>query len=89
VLLPHLAQETLNKPTMPMHQASCPHCQDNLFVRAEQIISGLRVMQALYCGRCNHEWSVEKPPQNGEERPAAAGSSHKKKKGMKLDSLIP
>jgi hypothetical protein len=53
---------------MPMHQASCPRCQDDLFVRAEQIISGLRVMQALYCGRCNHEWSVEKPAQNGEKQ---------------------
>jgi transposase-like protein len=44
---------------MPTSRPSCPRCQDNLFVRAEQIISGRRVMEAFYCGRCNLDWSVE------------------------------
>ena len=44
---------------MSTSQPPCPRCQDNLFVRAEQIISGRRVMEAYYCGRCNMDWSVE------------------------------
>lgn len=44
---------------MPTSQPSCPRCHDNLFVRAEQIISGRRVMEAYYCGRCNMDWSIE------------------------------
>jgi hypothetical protein len=39
----------------------CPHCQDNLFVRVERVLSGRRVSSAYYCGRCNDEWQVETP----------------------------
>jgi transposase-like protein len=53
---------------MPTGQPLCPRCNDNLFVRAEQIISGRRVMRAFYCGRCNHEWQIESAPPIGEER---------------------
>lgn len=56
---------------MSIRQPSCPRCQDNLFVRAEQVISGRRVTQAFYCGRCNDEWQVENiPPSAGERRQA-------------------
>jgi transposase-like protein len=56
---------------MAIRQPSCPRCQDNLFVRAEQVISGRRVTQAFYCGRCNDEWQVENsPPDAGERRQA-------------------
>jgi hypothetical protein len=41
---------------------ACPHCQDNLFVRHEQVISGRRVSRAYYCGRCHREWRVESEP---------------------------
>ena len=37
----------------------CSHCQDNLFVRLERVLSGRRVSSAYYCGRCNREWQVE------------------------------
>ena len=53
---------------MPIRQPSCPRCQDDLFVRAEQVISGRRVTQAFYCGRCNDEWQVENTPPNAGER---------------------
>jgi hypothetical protein len=61
---PHTIQQTV----MPTGQPPCPKCQDNLFVRVEQIISGRRVMQAFYCGRCNHEWRVENRLWQGEDR---------------------
>jgi hypothetical protein len=38
---------------------ACPQCQDNMFVRHEQVISGRRVSRAYYCGRCHREWRVE------------------------------
>jgi hypothetical protein len=44
---------------MPAHMPPCPRCQDDLFVRREQVLSGRRVSSAYYCGRCNHEWLVE------------------------------
>ena len=44
---------------METSQPSCPRCRDNLFVRAEQIISGRRVTEAYYCGRCNMDWCVD------------------------------
>jgi transposase-like protein len=53
---------------MPTGQPLCPRCQDNLYVRAEQILSGRRVLQAFYCGRCNHEWTVENGQQAEERR---------------------
>jgi len=53
---------------MPERQPLCPRCQDNLFVRAEQVISGRRVTQAFYCGRCNCEWSIEDPLGDSAER---------------------
>jgi hypothetical protein len=45
-------------PIMSKGQPPCPRCEDDLFVRKEQIISGRRFIQAFYCGRCNHEWQV-------------------------------
>ena len=45
-----------------MRQPACPSCHDNLFVRAEQVISGRRITQAYYCGRCNREWQIESVP---------------------------
>jgi hypothetical protein len=52
-----------------MPSPSCPSCHDNLFVRAEQVISGRRVTQAYYCGRCNREWQIESMPlETGERR---------------------
>jgi hypothetical protein len=54
-----------------MHQQQpppCPRCQDNLCVRAEQVISGRRVTRAYYCGRCHDGWQVESAPPHGEER---------------------
>lgn len=52
-----------------MRQPSCPRCRNNLFVRAEQVISGRRVEHAYYCGRCEFEWKVESaPPGDGERR---------------------
>lgn len=54
---------------MPMRQPLCPRCRNNLFVRAEQVISGRRVEHAYYCGRCELEWKVESaPPAAGERR---------------------
>jgi hypothetical protein len=53
---------------MPTHQPSCPRCHDNLFVRRERILSGRRVTNAFYCGRCNHDWSVESPTYTPERR---------------------
>ena len=55
---------------MPDRQPLCPRCHDNMFVRAEQILSGRRILRAFYCGRCNHEWNVEgqPPPDTEEER---------------------
>ena len=44
---------------MPTSQPSCPRCQDSRFVRAEQILSGRRVMEAYYCGHCDMDWFVE------------------------------
>jgi hypothetical protein len=65
-------EETLSSEiAMPTGQPPCQRCQDNLFVRAEQIISGRRIMRAFYCGRCNHEWQIENaPPDVGERRSA-------------------
>jgi hypothetical protein len=37
----------------------CPSCHDNVFVRAEQVISGRRVTMDYYCGRCNHIWHIQ------------------------------
>jgi hypothetical protein len=73
---------------MPTDKPSCPKYHDNLFVRAEQITSGRRVMQAWYCGRCNHEWNVDNLTQHGEERRHGERSDAQKKR-MKLGSLIP
>jgi uncharacterized protein YbaR (Trm112 family) len=42
-----------------MNSLSCPRCRDNLFVRAELVISGRRIVRAFYCGRCNEEWQIE------------------------------
>ena len=54
---------------MPTRQPLCPRCSNNLFVRAEQVISGRRVEHAYYCGRCEFEWKVESaPPAAGERR---------------------
>jgi transposase-like protein len=53
---------------MSIRQPLCPRCQDDLFVRAEQVISGRRVTQAFYCGRCNDEWQVEHSTHGGERR---------------------
>jgi transposase-like protein len=39
--------------------APCPNCHTDAFVRAEQVISGRRVYQAYYCGRCGDAWQVE------------------------------
>ena len=50
---------------MPTRQPPCPRCNDNLYVRAEKVLSGFRITQAYYCGRCNHEWVV---PADGRER---------------------
>jgi hypothetical protein len=47
---------------MPTRLPSCPHCRNNLFVRAEMVLSGRRVSKAYYCGRCNYEWRVESTP---------------------------
>jgi transposase-like protein len=57
---------------MPTRLPPCPHCQDNLFVRVEWVLSGRRVSSAYYCGRCNHEWRVETAPpaRVGERRSA-------------------
>jgi hypothetical protein len=64
-----LAQENPSqKYAMPTRHPPCPRCQDNLFVRAEQVISGRRVTQAFFCGRCTSEWTVEDPLQQAEER---------------------
>jgi hypothetical protein len=38
---------------------NCSQCEDNMFVRHEQIISGRRVSRAYYCGRCHREWRVD------------------------------
>jgi transposase-like protein len=38
---------------------ACPVCSETALVRAEQVISGRRVTDAYYCGRCNHEWQIE------------------------------
>ena len=52
-----------------MRQPACPSCHDNLFVRAEQVISGRRITQAYYCGRCNREWHIHSVPlETGERR---------------------
>ena len=53
---------------MPTRQPLCPRCHDNLFVRAEKVISGRRIVLAFYCGRCNEEWLIETVPPLGEER---------------------
>jgi hypothetical protein len=45
---------------MPTSQPSCPRCRDSSFVHEEHVISGRRVMEAYYCGRCNVDWAVEK-----------------------------
>jgi hypothetical protein len=37
-------------------------------VRAEQVISGRRVTQAYYCGRCHREWHIESVPLDVGER---------------------
>ena len=51
----------------PQHPP-CSRCHDNLFVRSELVISGRRVTQAYYCGRCNQEWQVDSTPPDGDER---------------------
>jgi transposase-like protein len=43
----------------PTDNPACPHCDRNAFVRVEQIISGRRITQAYYCGRCEYEWEIE------------------------------
>ena len=42
-----------------MDKPSCTRCQTDTFVRVEQVISGRRVYQAYYCGRCGDAWQVE------------------------------
>lgn len=37
-------------------------------MRAEQVISGRRVTQAYYCGRCHREWHIESVPLDTGER---------------------
>jgi hypothetical protein len=68
---------------MPAGQLLCPRCHDDLFVRAEQIISGGRVMRAYYCGRCNHEWQVESAPKADERR-----RQGERRRKDRLDELI-
>ena len=46
----------------------CPRCEGNLFVRAEQFISGGRVIEAYYCGRCNAEWEVHPERREADRR---------------------
>jgi transposase-like protein len=67
---------------MSIRQPSCPRCQDDLFVRAEQVISGRRVTQAYYCGRCNDEWEVEHSPHAGERRQT------ERRRAQRLDEAI-
>ena len=53
------APQQPNLSHMRQQQPLCHRCHDNLFVRAEQVISGRRIVQAYYCGRCNHEWHID------------------------------
>jgi hypothetical protein len=67
-IAPPARKQTTTEPAMPTGQPLCPRCNDNLFVRTEHIISGRRVMQAFYCGRCIHEWQIESASPTDEER---------------------
>jgi hypothetical protein len=40
----------------------CPVCHEGVFVRLERVLSGRRVSSAYYCGRCHHEWQIERMP---------------------------
>jgi hypothetical protein len=51
-------------------QPACPHCGDGMFVREDLVISGRRVTQLFFCGRCEYEWHVADPLQEGERRHA-------------------
>ena len=37
----------------------CPHCHRTGFVRLEHVITGGRVVEAYYCGACDHHWEVQ------------------------------
>ena len=69
IIPPSVAPPTCQKPIVIMRQPACPSCHDDLYVRAEQVISGRRITQAYYCGRCNREWHIESVPlETGERR---------------------
>ena len=55
---------------MSPENPACPLCSDNLYVRVEWVISGRRVIQAYYCGHCDHDWQVEglPPPETRDRR---------------------
>jgi len=57
-------------PGMFTTQPPCPHCRDGLFVREDLAISGRRVTQLFFCGRCEYEWHVADPAQERERRHA-------------------
>lgn len=59
------------KPPYP----ACPACRDSQYVRTECIISGRRVTQAYYCGRCEREWLV--PQVHNPERRLSDGDRRK------------
>jgi hypothetical protein len=41
-----------------------------MFVREDLLISGRRVTQVFFCGRCEYEWHVADPAQERERRHA-------------------
>ena len=55
---------------------ACPVCRDSQYVRTECIISGRRVTQAYYCGRCDREWLG--PQMHDPERRLGNGGDRRK-----------
>ena len=47
-----------------MADPTCPHCQDQGFVRSETVVKAALTYQLFYCGRCDVSWrSTDVPHQ--------------------------
>jgi hypothetical protein len=72
--LPHTVVPTVK----PFETPVCVHCESSAFVRAEQVISGRRVVRAYYCGRCDRGWQIDStPPMEVPERRQAERRKHR------------
>ena len=51
-----------------MEKPLCPRCGSNLFVQAEEVLTGPNIATSFHCRRCQHDWQMPHDRREGDRR---------------------